>query len=450
MIKKSFSKARTSNKFHAAKKTSHVRKSNIKSPERRTDKTFEKEIVKRRTFKTFDDMKQELEAWKTNERIPGKFQAWFTKKATPENSDWKITNKIIRDSEKLVIDAPARDMEIPETVQKVFDQLQKDHLRIFRKALQQIIFRATGDGRFALLIQANLRGKLSAHAHKTLVEFVERSLPAIISCHEIQCTPNRLFDPFHTESMRVDIKTDFGRELMPIASTGFCMHVLDWAPRIKDAWVELPERIKDAIHPSRGDRFFEFFSGCSFVGASLAADFEQVESLDCRESAMQSTKFNARNLAHGILHFHRAHLDVSTFTKFFSKSANDGRWTFYFNLPESESLSPEIVETVSASRPERILLQVSDLETAGKMIKRFRNEGYMLRKSIPLLLEEGSGRFELLMLFVPDRAGLLGQAARIHAQKGSIQKPKERVSTEFQGDIPHFVQKSPSFKQGKG
>ena len=51
------------------------------------------------------------------------------------------------------------------------------------------------------------------------------------------------------------------------------------------------------------------------------------------------------------------------------------------------------MQAIAASRPERILLQVTDLENAAKQIKRFRTEGYMLRKNIPLYLEPGSGKF---------------------------------------------------------
>ena len=429
-------------KFHAS------RKPDVRKDEDLSAKKTEKPIV--RKILSFEDIKSQVSAWMENDRIPGKLQAWFTADATPENSDWRIIKEYKGVQENLIIDAPARDMKPLDLVSRVMEQLHKDHLHVFKKALRQIWFRATGDGRFALLVQVNVKGKISAHGYKTFVDFLERSCPEVISCHQIQCLPDHLFDPANAQGMKVVSKSAFGSDFMPIASTGFCMHVLDWTPRIKDAWLNLPVRIKDAIHPNREDRFFEFCSGSSYVSASLAPFFKQVEALDCREAAMQSSKMNIRNLATQNMRFHRSHLDASFISKFFSKSENaEGRWTFYINLSANDSINTELVQTLAGSRPERILLQTGNLETASKAIKSFRNEGYMLRKSIPFYLEPGRGNFEILFLFVPDRVGILGlNPAQTHRSR-NIQRPKERPQRANMSDIPHFVQKTPSFKQRK-
>ena len=397
----------------------------------------------------FEEIKRQLEAWAEDNRIPGKFQAWFTRDAVPDHSDWRILNKLVNNHESLTIEPPAYGMVPPALVKSVFDQLHKEHLHTLKKAMRQIWFRATGDGRYALLVQANIHGRNSGHEIKSFVEFLQHSCPQVISCHQVQCTPSHLFDPALQQNMRVEVKTAFGSAFMPIAGTGLSMHVLDWTPRIKDAWLELPLRIRDAIHPAREDRFFEFYSASGFVSASLAQDFMQVEALDCRETAMESAKMNARNAISGNMHFHRSHLDRTFLEKFFSRRDNEGKWTFYLNEPEAEPLTSELVQAIAASRPERILLQVSDLENAAKQIKRFRTEGYMLRKNIPLYLEPGSGKFELLMLFVPDRAGLLGGFMGAKGQNRAVKRPQERISGKNQGDTPHFVQKKVTFRQRK-
>ena len=389
----------------------------------------------------FEEIKRQLTAWAEDNRIPGKFQAWFTRDAANDHSDWRILNKLVNNHESLVLEAPAYGMDPPAVVKGIFDQLHKDHLHTLKKALRQIWFRATGDGRYALLVQANIHGRNSGHEIKSFIEFLQHNCPQVISCHQVQCTPNHLFDPAMQQNMRVDVKPAFGSAFMPIAGTGLSMHVLDWAPKMKDAWVELPLRIREAVHPAKGDRFFEFYSASGYVSASLAQDFEQVEALDCRETAMESAKMNARSLADNNMRFHRSHLDRAFLEKFFGKRDNEGKWTFYLNEPEAEPITSDLVQAIAASRPERILLQVTDLENAAKQIKRFRTEGYMLRKNIPLYLEPGSGKFELLMLFVPDRAGLLGGFAAQNGQKRSVKRPQERISGKNQADIPHFVQK---------
>lgn len=399
---------------------------------------------------TFEDLKQQLSTWATTEKIPGKFQAWFTADASAENSDWRITKVYQGEHDKLTVEAPSFEMEAPEVVSKIFEQLKKDHLRIFSKALRQIWFRAAGNGNFALLVQVNLRGRNSAHGYKTFVDFLERNCPEIISCHHIQCLPDHLFDPSSTLAMKVEAKAAFGNDFIQIGESGSCMHVLDWAPRIRDAWNTLPARIAGAIHPNPEDCFFEFYSGSSFVSSMLAGQFKRVDSMDCREFAMLSSRKNARSVIDENMHFHRGHVEAEFFPKFFNKKENEGRWTFYFNLPNNESLPPGVEQAAAQARPERILLQTSDLEVASKEIKRFRRESYMLRKSIPLYLEPGSSKFDILFVFVPDRAGILGQNPAMTAKSRNVQRPQERVFQANRPEQAHFATEVPTFKQRKG
>lgn len=404
----------------------------------------------RRAVPTLDDLKQQVAAWAENEKIPGKFQAWYTTEIFPEHSDWRILKTMRGAHEILNVEVPAQGMECPELVSRILDQLKKDHLRIFSKALRQIWLRATGDGRYALLVQVNLRGRNSAHGYKTFLDFLQRSCPEVVSCHHIQCMPDLPFDPAGTVPMKVEAKRAFGNDFMPIGETGLCMHVLDWSPRIRDVWMELPKRIESAIHPNAEDSFFEFYSGCSYVSASLASLFKKVVSMDCREYAMVSSRQNARNTLNENMRFIRGHVEQEFFAKFFGKEENEGRWTFYFNLPAGETLAQGVAQMAAQSRPERILLQTGDLEVASHTIKQFRSSGYMLRKNIPLYLEPGSGKFEILFLFVPDRAGILGQNPLQRQRSRNVQRPQERVSRQKTGEIPHFSQKSPTFKQRKG
>jgi hypothetical protein len=71
----------------------------------------------------------------------------------------------------------------------------------------------------------------------------------------------------------------------------------------------------------------------------------------------------------------------------------------------------------------------------------------MLRKSMPMDLEPGSKSFEILFLFVPDRAGILGDKKTFTSKKEQkiITKPIKDIKNE---DFPHFIQrKKPSFSR---
>ena len=426
-----------------------VRNERTKTVEGQQDTKTQPKVAVRPKL-SFEDLKQQLTTWVATEKIPGKFQAWYTVEASAENADWRITKVRQGEHEKLSIEAPGFEMETPEIVEKIFEQLKKEHLRIFTKALRQIWFRAAGNSNFALLVQVNLKGRNSAHGYKTFIDFLERNCPEITSCHHIQCLPDFLFDPASSQAMKVESKTAFGNEFIQIGESGFYMHVLDWAPRIRDAWNGLPSRIASAIHPNPEDCFFEFYSGSSFVSSMLASQFKRVDSMDCREFAMQSSRKNARGVLGENMRFHRGHVEADFFAKFFSKKENEGRWTFYFNLPNSESLPAGVEQAAAQARQERILLQTSDLEVATKEIKRLRRENYMLRKSVPLYLEPGSGKFEVLFIFVPDRAGILGQNPALAAKSRNVQRPQERINRTNRTEQPYFTTEVPTFKQRKG
>ena len=71
----------------------------------------------------------------------------------------------------------------------------------------------------------------------------------------------------------------------------------------------------------------------------------------------------------------------------------------------------------------------------------------MLRKALPMDLEPGTKSFEVLFLFVPDRAGILGDKKTFSTKKEqkTNSKPKKEVKI---GEIPHFVQrKKPTFSR---
>ena len=276
------------------KRSNSPRINNVRQGKPQAEPPKEEKPVRKVTL-SFEDIKQQLAAWAENERIPGKFQAWFTADANPEHADWRILKTYRGKQESLTIEAPARDMEAPELVTRVFQQLKKEHLHIFSKALRQIWFRAIGDGRYAMLVQVNLKGRFSAHGYKTFIDFVQRNCPEVISCHHIQCMPDLPFDPAGTTPMKVEAKSAFGSDFMPIGETGISMHVLDWTPRIRDAWMNLPKRIEDAIHPNSEDCFFEFYSGSSFVSASLSSKFKRVVSMDCREYDMMSSRLKTKD-----------------------------------------------------------------------------------------------------------------------------------------------------------
>lgn len=402
-------------------------------------------------MKTITELSQKKDLlldWVRKEKIPGKIQAWYSLESESTHCDFRIIQIRRGSKEMLSIEPPVPGMATPEMVQAIYDQLRKEHLHILKKAIIQIWIRASGHGQFGVLVQANLRSAATTKAYKNFVSFLERTFPEIVSCHHIQTYPFTLFDPAQNDSpIRIDLKNDFGNSFLPIGNTPFSYHIVDWAPKCKAAWIQLPERIKNFIHPTAEDRLLEFHASSGYLGASLSPYFKSVDSVDMYDSAKQMAIKNAHQLPKANMKVHRERLSEKWILSFFNIPENEGKWTILFNPPAGKPLPTGVIMATAKACPERILFISSNLEEAAKEIKRFRREGYMLRKALPMDLEPGTKSFEVLFLFVPDRAGILGDKKTFSTKKEqkTNSKPKKEVKI---GEIPHFVQrKKPTFSR---
>lgn len=402
-------------------------------------------------MKTITELSQKKDLlldWVRKEKIPGKIQAWYSLESENTHCDFRIIQIRRGSKEMLSIEPPVPGMATPEMVQAIYDQLRKEHLHILKKAIIQIWIRASGHGQFGVLVQANLRSAATTKAYKSFVSFLERTFPEIVSCHHIQTYPFTLFDPAQNDSpIRIDLKNDFGNSFLPIGNTPFSYHIVDWAPKCKAAWIQLPERIKNFIHPTAEDRLLEFHASSGYLGASLSPYFKSVDSVDMYDSAKQMAIKNAHQLPKANMKVHRERLSEKWILSFFNIPENEGKWTILFNPPAGKPLPTGVIMATAKACPERILFISSNLEEAAKEIKRFRREGYMLRKALPMDLEPGTKSFEVLFLFVPDRAGILGDKKTFSTKKEqkTNSKPKKEVKI---GEIPHFVQrKKPTFSR---
>lgn len=404
--------------------------------------------MKTTTTESSSEKNQRLQDWVKEEKIPGKIQAWFSKESESIHSDWRLI-QVKRGTQLILsIEPPVEGMLPPLFVQEAYDQLHKDHLQVLKKALVQVWFRASGNGTFAALVQANLKTAATTKAYKVFVSFLERQFPEIISCHHIQTLPFAFFDPSDRSTpMRIDIRSSFGSVFLPIGNSSFCSHVLDWSPRCKSAWIEMPERIKSFIHPNPDDRLLEVHASSGYLAASLAPFFKTVDTLEPLDSSKQAAIKNAHALEKSNMTVHTGRLEEKWLLSFFNRPENEGKWTILFNPPQGEPLPSGVIVTTTKIQPERILLISSNLFEAAKEVKRFRREGYMLRKTVPMDLEPGKKSLEVLFLFVPDRAGILGDKKILSKKKNTkiIFEPKKALKN---GDAPHFIQrKKPTFSR---
>lgn len=376
--------------------------------------------------------KKFVEAWVQRNHIPGKLQAWYSVPSEQENCDWRIRSMDIGPKNRVLsIEGPFKGAKPPKLVLEIDAQIRKPHLSKFRKSILQIWFRATGDGRYGIAVQNILHSAEATREFKTFMNYLQREhAEDVLCCHQIRIRPVQAFNPAHPAAhSHVELMKGFGSEFLPIGNSGKKFNILDWTPAAKEPWMGLPERIREAIHPAKDDKLLECHAGPAFIAESLSPGFSASFAADSRDMARftPNTRFICTDI------------DKEFFPNFFRSKAEGDKWTIYLDPPDG-LLPGGTAAEIAKVRPERILLNTSNLSGAALEIKRFRREGYMLRKIIPLDLEPGKASIHLLLLFVPDRAGLLGRRAE-HAKR-AVKRQETPEKAKFKTESVHFTQKS--------
>ncbi|GHV15762.1 hypothetical protein AGMMS49938_14830 [Fibrobacterales bacterium] len=400
--------------------------------------------------------KEQILNWSVTNKIPGKIQAIFSAENETAGGDFRYILREVKGKQVLVWEGIFPNFPVPDSLLKIEEQLQKDHLRQFKKQILQIIFRTCGDTatdtpRFGALIQCSLSTSEQTRAYKTFLEFLQRSHPEILCCHSVSTRPYFPFDTSNPPAaMQYTLHKGFGAEFLPLANSGFYFHILDYLPKSKGTYLQLPDKLHEWLHPAKGDRLLACHCGAALEALSLTKNFADVNCLDVREWAKLS--FEKNTSANKIVNakFFRDKLDADWVKKFFAGEKNKGKWTIFLNPPQGELLSQPLTQSIAATAPERIVHIIGDLENAAREVKRWRSAGYILRKILPVEWHPELKHLDLAMLFVPDRDGLLGRKPNAkpnaNSQQTKLQQGKSRQTTkakpkEKKNYAPRFVQR---------
>jgi len=352
--------------------------------------------------------KQKIIDWAETNKIPGKVQAVFTAEPEPGGGDWRYISREIKGKRKLVWEG-IPDEALPENLQKIEEQLNKEHLRFFKKQVFQIIFRSNGNAKYGVIVQVKLSTPEQSKGYKSFLDYLQRMHPEIQCAHSVQTKPAFPFDTSNPPvAMQYTLHKGFGSEYVQIADNLY-FHILDWLPKTKGTYLQLGEKLNEWLHPSKDDRLLNCYSGAGIETIILSKSFKDVHCLDAREWSKQSFTQNVKCAKIKNAYFYQSVFESTWVKKFFAGEVNKGKWTMILNPQHGELLTTSLTQEIANAKPERIVHITGDLENAAKEINRWRNCGYVLRKIMPIEWHPNIRRLELAMLFVPDRAGLLGR-----------------------------------------
>jgi tRNA/tmRNA/rRNA uracil-C5-methylase (TrmA/RlmC/RlmD family) len=77
--------------------------------------------------------------------------------------------------------------------------------------------------------------------------------------------------------------------------------------------------------------------------------------------------------------------------------------------PPRQGTEPGVIRALAARNPARILHIFCDMDTLPREVNLWRKSGYMVSKVVPLDMFPGTDDLEVMVLFIPDRYGILNR-----------------------------------------
>lgn len=381
------------------------------------------QMVKKNSSVNF---RSRLQEWLQENRIPTKLQATFSGPVSSAG-DWIIRREEVKQHIRLQIIPPRKGLETPPLLSELYTYLQREHMHSIRRALLQLTLRSAGSTQWALILQARTHSTQTVHAIKVLTQFLQRQHPEVICLHQLDTRPWIPFTPYDPpRGIQTQLKNWFGPEFIPLGQTGHLIHVLDWTPAIRHPYCELPARILKAIHPQPDDELLELHAGSSLISLSLHRHFAKIHALDVREISKQSFLANVKAQKVKNVQFHQDLLEASWIEKFFARKR--GKFTVLLNPNHGEALPPRVLRLLAESTQVQRIVHISaDLSVFAREIRRWRRNGFLLRKLVPLELLPESGNGELMAVFARDSQGVLQGAEPV---KKSSQPRHSKTSSK--------------------
>ncbi|NLB64190.1 MAG: hypothetical protein GX801_08825 [Fibrobacter sp.] len=352
--------------------------------------------------------KNAIKKWQNEHRIPGKIQSIFTTE-TDFEGDWKIAFKRYRMHTRLELQTPASGVATPQLVQDIYDYFKRDHIRNIKKNTLQAILRSNGKNQWVFILHTNIRSAQNSRSIKVLEDFIRRNFPEIIAFHCLSTRPWHDFDlKTPPRAMRYDLRKNFGPEFFTLAGPHrHLVHALDWLPLNRYPYLQLPERLLQAINPKPDDFLLEMHCGSGFIGCSMAGHFKKVWCTDARAISKLSVEENIKVRQLKNVKYQQTPAEAKFVHELLV--ANPGRWTMIVNPQYGNALPGGFIRSLTDSNVERVLHISSNLPTLAAEVKRWRSSGYMLRKIVPLDLAPQTDNLEIALLFALDRQGVLAK-----------------------------------------
>ncbi|MDB5048632.1 MAG: tRNA (uracil-5-)-methyltransferase family protein [Fibrobacteres bacterium] len=168
------------------------------------------------------------------------------------------------------------------------------------------------------------------------------------------------------------------------------------------------EKADQLLKPKPEYRLLDLYSGFGFFTLHLGRGYGEALGVDLGSASIESAQKMAAADPASHCKFKSGRIQVKSLEKLLPPATADKPEALLLDPPR-QGTEPGVIRALASRNPARVLHIFCDLDTLPKEVNQWRKCGFMVSKVIPLDMFPGTDNLEVMVLFIPDRYGILNR-----------------------------------------